>query len=109
MNRSKITPTPITMSIVTDPIELAKAREQDERFERNWAWFTARASEIYSKHRGKCLCVAGQELFVADTPAEVLALAKAAHPDDNGRFTRYIPLERTARIYAHRRSVVSVR
>jgi hypothetical protein len=94
------------MEIVTDPVELAKAHAQDERFERNLAWFDAHALEIYAKYRGKCLCVAGQELFVADTPAEVLALAKAAHLDDNGRFTRIIPKERIDRIYAHRRHVV---
>ena len=91
----------ITMELVTDPVELAKARVQDARFELNWTWFTSHAAEIYSTHRGKCLCVAGQELFVADTPAEAIAKAKAAHPDDDGRFTRYIPKERTYRIYAH--------
>ena len=25
-------------------------------------------SEIYSQHRGKCICIAGEELFTADTP-----------------------------------------
>ncbi len=97
---------PLIVEIVTDPVELAKAHAQDERFKRNLAWFDAHALEIYTKYRGKCLCVAGQELFVADTPTEVLALARAAHPDDNGRFTRIIPKERIDRIYAHRRDVV---
>ena len=92
---------PLVMEIVTDEEELAKARAQDARFEKNCAWFESRAAEIYPKHRGKCWCVAGQELFVADTPAESLALAKAAHPDDDGRFTGYIPKERTCRVYAH--------
>jgi hypothetical protein len=95
--------TPVIMGIVTDPEELARARAQDERFERNWAWFTARATEIYRAHRGKCYCVAGEELFVGDTPQEVLAMATAAHPADDGRFTGYIPKEKMARIYAHRR------
>jgi hypothetical protein len=99
---------PIVMTEVTDPEELAKAKVQDERFERNWAWFEAHNAEIYSLHRGKCLCIAGQELFVGDTPGEVIARAKAAHPDDNGLFTRIIPKERTYRIYAHRRNVVSL-
>jgi hypothetical protein len=96
-------PSPIVMEEVTDPVELAKARAQEERFERNWAWFQAHAAEIYSRHRGHVYCVAGQELFVADTPEEVLALAQAAHPDDDGRFTGYIPKERAYRIYANRR------
>lgn len=91
---------PIVMEEVTDPVELKRAWAQHERFERNWAWFEAHARDIYATQRGKCLCIAGQELFVADTPAEVLALAKAAHPDDDGRFTRIIPQERCARIYA---------
>jgi hypothetical protein len=95
------THTPIVMEEVTDPTELAKAKAQDERFERNWAWFTASAAEIYAKHRGKCLCIAGQELFVADTPEQAIASAKAAHPDDDGLFTRYIPKEKAFRIYAH--------
>src|SRR4051794_25170828 len=101
--------TPVVMEEVTDPAELARARGQDERFERNWAWFVAHAADAYAAHRGKCICVAGEQLFVADTPQEVLALAAAAHPDDNGRFTLYIPREKVARIYADQRHLVPVR
>jgi hypothetical protein len=100
---------PIVMEKVTDAAEIAKAQAQDERFERNWAWFEAHAAEIYAQHRGKCLCIAGQELFAADTPEQALALARATHPEDDGRFTRYIPRERTYRIYAHQRFVAPVR
>ena len=92
---------PVTMEEVTDPVELSRARVQDERFERNWAWFEAHAAEIYVLHRGRCICVAGEELFVADTPEEVLALAIAAHPEDDGRFTRIIPREKVARVYVN--------
>jgi hypothetical protein len=99
----------VVMEEVTDPVVLAKARAQDERFERNWAWFQAHAEEIYKAHRGKCICIAGEQLFVADTPEEVLAMAKAAHPGDDGRFTRIIPKERMTRIYAIQRCMVSVR
>lgn len=91
----------VVMEEVTDPLELEKARAQDERFQRDWDWFEAHASEIYAQHRGKCYCVAGEELFVADTPEEVLALARAAHPEDDGCFTGYIPKQRMARIYAN--------
>ncbi len=101
MSRAKEIPK-VVMEVVTDPVELEKARAQDERFERNWAWFNAHADEIYRTHRGKILCVAGQELFVGDTPEEALALAKAAHPEDNGRFTRIIPREKMEHIYAYR-------
>ena len=58
------------------------------------------AAEVYA-HRGKFICVAGQQLFVGDTAEEVLAQAQAAHPEDGGRFTRYIPVNRADRIYAH--------
>src|SRR5258708_7384502 len=90
----------ITITEVTDPIEIAKAREQDEKFERNLAWLDAHATDVFS-HRGKHICIAGQELFVADTVDEVLAKAKAAHPEDNGRYLKYVPKSRAARIYAN--------
>jgi hypothetical protein len=96
-------PPAIVMEEVTDPAELAAARRRREQFDRNWAWFTSHAEAIYRNHRGKVLCVAAQELFVADTPEEVVALAKAAHPDDEGMFTRIIPRERVDRIYANQR------
>ena len=98
----------VVMEEVTDPAELARARARDERFQRNWTWFEAHAPEVYARHRGKCVCIAGEELFVADTPEEVLALATAAHPEDDGRFTLYIPRERMTRVYAHPRRVAPV-
>jgi hypothetical protein len=100
---------PIVMEELTDPAELAKARAQDERFARNWAWFESHASEIYASHRGKCICIAGEEIFVADTAEEVLASAMAAHPEDDGRFTRIIPREKVTRVYVGRWRMASVR
>ena len=94
-------PSPIVMEEVTDPEELAKARAQREHFDRNSAWLQAHIAEIYARYRGKCICIAGEELFVADTPEEALALATAAQPEDDGRFLRYIPREKLDRIYAH--------
>ena len=90
---------PVVMEEVTDPEEIAKARAQRERFDRNAAWLQAHAGEVYTRYRGKCICIAGEELFVADTPEEVIAQAAAAHPEDDGRFTRIIPREKVARIY----------
>jgi hypothetical protein len=84
------------------PEELAAFRARQARFDRNLAWLEAHAAEAYS-HRGKFLCVAGQQLFVADTVEEAVAQAKAAHPEDDGLFTRYVPKERVLRIYAQRR------
>jgi len=90
----------ILLERVTDAGEIAKARAQRERFDRNAAWLQAHIVEVYSHHRGKCICVAGEELFVADSAQEAIALATAAHPDDTGWFTRYIPRQKAARIYA---------
>jgi hypothetical protein len=90
---------PIIMHEETDPIEAAKARERQAKFDRNYDWLEAHATEVFA-HRDKYICVAGQELFVADTLEEVLAKASAAHPEDDGRFTKYIPKEKRARIYA---------
>jgi len=92
---------PFVMEEVTDPEELAKARLQRQRFDRNSAWLHAHATEVYSRHRGKCICIAGEELFVADTPEEALALGVAAYPEDDGRFVHYIPREKLSRIYAN--------
>src|SRR5262245_24035786 len=93
------------MEEMTDPVELAKAGVRRERFDRNWGWFEAHAQEIYRAHRGKIVCIAGQELFVGDTAREAVARAKAAHPDDDGCFTRIIPREVAERIYADQRGV----
>jgi hypothetical protein len=92
---------PLLMEEVTDPAELARARAQWERFDRNSAWLQAHASEVYTRHRGRCICVAGEELFVADTADEALALAAAAHPEDDGSFVRYIPKEKLPRVYRY--------
>jgi hypothetical protein len=92
---------PLVMEEVTDPDDIARARAQRERFDRNSAFLEAHAREVYTRHRGKCVCVAGEGLFVADTPEEAIALAKAAYPEDDGSFIRYIPKEKLARIYAH--------
>jgi hypothetical protein len=90
------------MAIVTDPGENARAREQHEQFEANVAWLESHATEVYS-HRGRHICVAGQELFVADSLEDVLAQAAAAHPEDQGCYVRYIPRDKVPRVYAHQR------
>jgi hypothetical protein len=92
---------PITMEVVTDPDEIARSKAAFAQGKRNWDWLEAHASEVYS-HRGKYICIAGQELFVGDSVEDVLTRARAAHPDDKGLFTRYIPKERNPRIYANR-------
>ncbi len=92
----------------TDAAVVAHALARNEQFERNWAWLEAHATEIYG-HRGKFICIAGEQLFVADSVEEAYSQARAAHPEDDGAFTRYIPVERLTRIYADRRSVARLR
>ncbi len=100
--------TPLVMYEVTDPDELAKAEVQRKRFRKNSDWLQAHIPEVYSRHRGKCICVAGQELFVADTSPEVIAMARKAHPEDDGFLLRYIPKVKMERIYAHSRALAEL-
>jgi hypothetical protein len=88
----------IEMYEVNDPVENAAAQRRQEQFERNWDWLEAHSTEVYN-HRGKFICIAGQELYVGDSVAAVVNPAKAAHPEEEGILTRYIPKERGARIY----------
>jgi len=90
----------IEMEEVTDATELAAAKRQRAQFDHNSTWLQRNIREVYANHRGRCICVAGGELFVADTASEAAALAMAAHPEDAGWFTRYIPKQKVARIYA---------
>ena len=92
--------TPIQMQDVTDADQLAAAHKQRAQFDRNSDWLQRNIADIYARHRGKSICVAGQEVFVADSTKEAIAQATAAHPDDQGWFTRYIPKDKVARIYA---------
>src|SRR5437870_3404288 len=94
-------PPVIEMLEMTDPDELAKARTQRAKFDRNSQWLQAHVSEIYTNNnRGKCICIAGEELFIGVTVEGAIAQATAAHPVDEGWFTRNIPKEKAARIYA---------
>lgn len=94
-------PIQITMAEMTDPEELAKFQAQWAQAKRNSAWLQAHATEIYRNHRGKFIVVAGEELFIGDTPEDALALANAAHPDDHSSLIRYIYPKKMIRIYAH--------
>jgi hypothetical protein len=86
---------------LTDPGELAAAQVRRAQLEKNLAWYRKHADEICRSNRGKCICIAGQELFVADDSPEAAALAKQAHPEDQGWFMHYIPREKMPRIYAY--------
>ena len=91
----------LVMEESRDPHEVAQAHAQAARLARNATWLQAHAADIYPRYRGQHICIAGEELFVAATPDEAWALATAAHPDDDGRFLYYIPVEAVARIYVY--------
>lgn len=86
-----------------DPEERAAALRRRARFNRNADWLEANGDAVFEKYRGRCICVAGEEVFTADTATEAIAKAQAAHPDDDGWFIHQVPSERAIRIYADRR------
>ncbi|HYM00108.1 MAG TPA: hypothetical protein VEZ90_14240 [Blastocatellia bacterium] len=94
---------PLILEEVTDPLEVSSARARREKFDRNFAWFRAHASEVYERHRGEFICIAGEDVFAAATPEEAVARATTAYPEDEGRFVQYIPREKMARVYADQR------
>jgi hypothetical protein len=81
---------PIIMEEVTDLAVIARARAQDERFKRTSDWLQAHRADLLPQVRGKHLAVAGQEAVIADTLKEAWAMAKTAHPDDNGALCQYV-------------------
>src|SRR5262245_64519163 len=92
----------LVLEAVTDPAEVARTRVRMEQFRRNSEWLRARWDDLLPRARGKFLAVAGQQAFLADTPAEAWALAKAAHPEDGGAFSQYVRPEPGPRAYALR-------
>jgi hypothetical protein len=63
---------------VTDPNEIARAQAQDQRHRRNEKWLETHWADVLPRARGKFLAVAGQEAFIADTPAEAWAWVDAS-------------------------------
>jgi hypothetical protein len=78
------------MEVIDDPAENARNRERHERSRRNADWLQSHWDELRPKAIGKFLVVAGQEAFVAETWQDAWARARAAHPDDDGAFARYV-------------------
>ena len=89
-----------TIEEVTDPGRIARFRAQDERARRNSEWLQAHWAEIVPRARRKFLAVAGQQAFVAATAEEARALARSAHPEDDGLIEQYVRPERGPRLYA---------
>jgi hypothetical protein len=83
---------------VMDPEEFAEAAARRAQADRNAAWFQEHVGELYLKYRGNYVCVAGQQSFGGQDPYEVLARARAAHPDDQGCYLHYVPRKRLPRV-----------
>ncbi|QJX00130.1 hypothetical protein [Frigoriglobus tundricola] len=78
-----------------------------EQFQLNLMWWNTHVEEIRAAYTGKFVCVAGQELFAGDDPIEVIARAKAAHPNPGyGFFSLFLSPHRGPKIHAHQRRVV---
>ena len=93
----------LTIEEVTDPAEVKRILAQHERGRRNSDWLQAHWPELMPQARGRHLAIAGQEAFIGDTPEEALAMARAAHPDDDGLLLKYVCAKQGPRIYANRR------
>ena len=88
---------------VRDPNAVARAYAQDARHRRNSEWLQTHWRDVLPQARGKFLAVAGQEPFIATTPAAARAWIDALHPEDDGALVQYIRLETGPRIYVDRR------
>lgn len=88
------------------PLELGRLFEQARR---NLLWFNENAErlDVFNHYRGRCVAVAGGELFVGDSRAEVERLARAKYPDEAPHIRR-IPAEKRAWIYAGQRRMVAL-
>lgn len=93
----------VEMRLIPGAADESAAAARSAQADRNYAWWQAHSSEMFGNpaHRGKCVCIAGGELFVADTPGEVMQMALSAHPQDCGKIVHYIPKDKAPRIYAN--------
>jgi len=93
---------------VDDPAEVARCRAQDERARRNSDWLQSHWSDLLPRARGNFVVVAGQQAFIAETPEAAWALAREAHPEDNGALGQFVFPGEGPRMYANRWPVASL-
>jgi hypothetical protein len=93
---------------VNDPVEVARCKAQDERARRNIDWLQSHWADLLPEARGKFVAVAGQEAFIAGTPEEAWAMARAAHPEDNGALSQYVFPGEGPRIYENSHAMTAV-
>ncbi len=87
---------------VSDPVEIARDREQHEEFKQNCHWLQDHWPELLPQARGRFIAIAGQEAFLAETSEHALKLAESAHPSDKGIFVQYVLPSKGPRIYGNR-------
>ena len=68
---------------VNDPVEVARCKAQESRPDAT-ATGSNRIGPTCCPGAGKFVAVAGQQAFIADTPEEAWAMAREAHPEDDG-------------------------
>ena len=88
---------------ISDPLEIARARAQDERHRRNSDWLHRHWDDVLPQARGKFLAIAGQEPYIAATPEAAWAWVATTHPEDDGAIVQYIRPEIGPRVYAGQR------
>lgn len=96
-------PTVATIEVLeSTPEERAASLAQRERYLNNLRWYSEHIEEIAASHRGKYICVAGQELFTGTDFGQVLAAARAKHPDDIGAmFSKHVSTHTGPKVYAN--------
>ena len=93
---------PLGFTLITDPAVIEQINQSSEQFHKNDDWLQAHWNDLLPGAYGKHLAVAGQEAFVSESLDDVLAWAKAAHPDDMGFIVQYVMPPTGPRIYALR-------
>lgn len=94
----------LVMEVEPTPEERARALDDAARYRKNLRRYEQLAPEIGEHHRGKFICIAGEELLVGDDPLELHARARAAHPEDaEAFFSKFVPTHRGPKIYANQR------
>src|SRR5690242_215478 len=86
-----------------DPAQIARCRDQDARARRNTDWLQAHWTALLPQARGKFIAIAGREAVMAATAEEAWAMARSAHPDDDGIISQYVLPGKGPRVYACRR------
>ena len=100
--RSRQSPPVLMYEEALSPDELALTRLRRATFQKNMAWASANAEEITRTCRGRFICVAGEHLFVANSPKQAHTLALAAYPTEHdATYSCFVPAKDRPKIYAN--------